>query len=109
MVTTWIDWQAVRDTIDLAGQRFSIVGIYESKVSWEEMGGIMTLRDAQEFMGKPRKVIMYAVKLVDREQAVHSQGRSIRTWRLIWLACQGECFALTYFCKTVSRSAAFPA
>ncbi len=59
----------VGDTIDLAGQRFSIAGIFESKISWEEMGGIMTLRDAQAFMGKPRKVSMYAIKLVDPKQA----------------------------------------
>ncbi len=53
------------DTIDLSGSRFRVSGIYESSVSWEEMGGILTLRDAQIFTGHPRKVTMYGVTLND--------------------------------------------
>ena len=59
----------VGDTMVLGGSRFRIVGIYESGVSWEEMGGILTLRDAQTFVGRPRKVTMYAVKVHDPLQA----------------------------------------
>ena len=59
----------VGKTIDIAGNRFKVVGIYESGISWEEMGGVVTLRDAQSFMGRPRKVTMYLVKLVDPRQA----------------------------------------
>jgi ABC-type antimicrobial peptide transport system permease subunit len=57
------------DTIELSGARFSIVGIYESNIGWEEMGGVLTLRDAQVFMGKPRKVTLLGVKLHDPNQA----------------------------------------
>lgn len=59
----------VGDTIELAGQRFSVVGIYESTISWEEIGGIMTLRDAQIFMGKPHKVTMLSIRVHDPKQA----------------------------------------
>ena len=59
----------VGDTIDLSGSRFRIVGIYESKIGWEEMGGIITLRDAQTFVGRPRKVTMYMLKLHDPKTA----------------------------------------
>jgi len=59
----------VGDTIDLSGYRYSVVGIYESKISWEEIGGIITLRDAQVFMGRPRKVTLFAVRLKDPQQA----------------------------------------
>ena len=59
----------VGETIDLSGTRFKIVGIYTSSVSWEELGGVITLRDAQTFMGRPRKVSMFAVKLHDPTQA----------------------------------------
>jgi len=59
----------VGSTIELSGVRFRIVGIYESKVSWEEMGGIIALRDAQALMGKPRKVTMLMVKMKDPRQA----------------------------------------
>ena len=59
----------VGDTIDLSGKRFRIVGIYETGIGWEEMGGVVTLRDAQAFTGKPRKSTMYAVKLKDSSNA----------------------------------------
>ena len=55
------------DTLELSGIRFTIVGIYESKIGWEEMGGVITLRDGQAFTGKPRKSTMVAVKLVDAD------------------------------------------
>ncbi len=57
------------DTLELSGIRFQIVGIYESKIGWEEMGGVITLRDGQSFTGKPRKSTMVAVKLNDPSQA----------------------------------------
>lgn len=59
----------IGDTIELSGARFRIVGIYESKISWEELGGVITLRDAQVLTGRPRKVTMAAVKLRHSENA----------------------------------------
>jgi putative ABC transport system permease protein len=59
----------VGDTIELGGTRFRIVGIYEVGSGWEELGGVVTLRDAQKFMGRPRKVTMYFVKVRDPQQA----------------------------------------
>ncbi len=55
----------IGDTIELSGARFRIVGVYESTISWEELGGVITLRDAQNLTGRPRKVTMAAVKLHD--------------------------------------------
>lgn len=55
----------VGESVVLSGSRFRIVGIYESSISWEELGGVITLRDAQTFMGRPRKVTMIAIKLND--------------------------------------------
>jgi ABC-type lipoprotein release transport system permease subunit len=57
------------DTIQLGGKRFRIIGVFETGVAWEEMGGIITLRDAQSFIGRPRKVTMYAVKVENPAQA----------------------------------------
>jgi ABC-type antimicrobial peptide transport system permease subunit len=59
----------VGDTIELGGNRYRIKGIYESTIGWEELGGVMTLRDAQVLAGRPRKVTMYAVKVKDPSQA----------------------------------------
>lgn len=59
----------VGDTIELSGSRYRIKGIYESTIGWEELGGVMTLRDAQVLAGRPRKVTMYAVKVKDAAAA----------------------------------------
>jgi ABC-type lipoprotein release transport system permease subunit len=53
------------DTMELSGMRLRVVGVYESSVGWEELGGIISLRDAQAFTGRPRKVTMYGLKLKD--------------------------------------------
>lgn len=64
--------KGVGDTLDLSGTRFRIAGIYETGISWEEAGGVVTLRDSQVFAGRPHKVSMFAIKLSDssRSQAV---------------------------------------
>jgi ABC-type antimicrobial peptide transport system permease subunit len=59
----------VGDTIELSGKRFRIVGIFETGVSWEEIGGVVTLRDAQAIIGQPRKVSMLAVNVSNPSQA----------------------------------------
>ncbi len=59
----------VGDNLDLSSLRYKITGIFESGISWEELGGVISLRDAQSFAGRPRKSSMYAVKLNDPSQA----------------------------------------
>ncbi|MBN2146840.1 MAG: ABC transporter permease [Anaerolineales bacterium] len=61
--------KGVGDTIEVSGVRFRVVGIFESGISWEEMGGVISLRDAQSLVGRPHKVTMYAARLVDPSQA----------------------------------------
>jgi ABC-type antimicrobial peptide transport system permease subunit len=61
--------RGVGDTIEVGASRYKVVGIYESGVTWEQMGGVVTLRDAQDFMGRPRKVGLFMVKLHDSSQA----------------------------------------
>lgn len=57
--------KGVGDTIEVSGTRFKVVGIYDLGGGFEELGGVITLRDAQKFMGRPRKVSMYMVKVED--------------------------------------------
>jgi ABC-type antimicrobial peptide transport system permease subunit len=59
----------VGESITLREQRFRVVGIYETSVAAYELGGVVTLRDAQTFMGKPRKVTFFMVDLFDPNQA----------------------------------------
>jgi ABC-type antimicrobial peptide transport system permease subunit len=61
--------KGVGDVIELSGMRFRVVGIYESNIGWEQTGGVTTLRDAQNFIGRPHKVSMIGVKLKDPADA----------------------------------------
>ncbi len=82
--------KTVGDTLELAGQRFSVVGIYESTISWEEMGGIMTLRDAQVFMGRPHKVTMLSIRVRDPKQAPALVDKINRKYPEVHAALAGE-------------------
>ena len=59
----------VGDTITLSGRRHRIVGIYEHSGAMFEMGGVLSLRDAQSFAGHPRKVTFFSISLHDPMQA----------------------------------------
>ena len=61
--------RTVGDTVVLSDKRFKVVGIFETGVSWEEMGGVVTLRDAQNMAGKPHQVTMLAVNVEDTNQS----------------------------------------
>jgi ABC-type antimicrobial peptide transport system permease subunit len=55
--------KGVDDTIRLYGVPYRIVGLYETGQGMEESGGVVTLADAQDIAGKPRKVSLYQVGL----------------------------------------------
>jgi putative ABC transport system permease protein len=57
------------DTLEVGGSRFKIVGIYDMATEWENVGGVVTLRDGQILAGRPRKVTMAYVKVVEPRQA----------------------------------------
>ena len=59
----------IGDTIELGNSRYKVVGIYQTGVGWENMGGVITLRDAQVMSGRPRKVTMASVKIKDPDKA----------------------------------------
>jgi ABC-type antimicrobial peptide transport system permease subunit len=59
----------VGDTLRMLDSSFRVVGIYETGVSFEEVGGVITLRDAQRLAGRPHQVTLYGIKLRDPKQA----------------------------------------
>ncbi len=61
--------RSVGDTVEVSGSRYKVVGIYKGDAGWQEMGGVISLRDVQVAMGRPRKVSMYLVKVRDPSQA----------------------------------------
>jgi putative ABC transport system permease protein len=59
----------VGETMQIGESRYRVVGIYEAEVTMLEMGGVVTLRDAQTYAGHPRKVGFFTVDLHDPNQA----------------------------------------
>lgn len=57
--------KTVGDTFHLAGSRYRIVGIYETGVSLEDGGGVISLRDAQSAFDKRDKVTYFSLKVDD--------------------------------------------
>jgi putative ABC transport system permease protein len=80
----------VGDTLDISGNRFKVKGIYESSVSWEEMGGIFSQRDLQNYMGRPRKIGIYMVKVDDPSHAENLVNKINNQYPEVHAALSGE-------------------
>jgi ABC-type antimicrobial peptide transport system permease subunit len=59
----------VGDSLNLSGRRYRIVGIYEHTVTMFELGGVVSLRDAQNSTAYPNKVSFFSISLHDPTQA----------------------------------------
>ncbi|MBU0702948.1 MAG: ABC transporter permease [Chloroflexi bacterium] len=59
----------VGETLRMLDSGFRVVGIYETGVSFEDSGVVVSLRDAQKLAGRPHQVTMYVIKLRDPERA----------------------------------------
>lgn len=68
----------VGNTVRLGELIFRVVGIFETGISWEESSAIISLRDGQAILGKPRQVSLYGVKVKNPQQveAVRAQIES---------------------------------
>jgi ABC-type antimicrobial peptide transport system permease subunit len=60
---------SVGDTLRLLKSNFRVVGIYETGISFEDVGVVIGLREAQSLTGKPHQVMYYAIQLHDPGQA----------------------------------------
>jgi putative ABC transport system permease protein len=59
----------VGQTIKILDSNFRIVGIYETGISFLDISGVISLREAQKLFRKPRQVGWYAIKLEDPKEA----------------------------------------
>ena len=66
---------AVGDTLRLLRSNFHVVGIYETGISYEDIGVVVGLREAQALTGKPHQVMYYAIRLRDPGQAETVKGQ----------------------------------
>jgi len=61
--------RSVGQTLRIFNSSYKIVGIYETGVPFEDGGGVISLRDAQNLFGQPRKVSFLAVWVDDPREA----------------------------------------
>jgi ABC-type lipoprotein release transport system permease subunit len=59
----------VGDRMQVAGSSYRIVGIYETGVSMEDIGGVIELSDAQRLFRKPRQLSFISIGLRDSSRA----------------------------------------
>ena len=59
----------VGDTMQISGNAFRIVGIFETGIGYEDGSGVISLAEAQRVFKKPNQVSFYGVKLRNRDQA----------------------------------------
>ena len=59
----------VGDSLSLNGNRYRIVGMFETGVAYEDGGGIVAMSEAQRLMGRPRSVSFIFVDVEDPTKA----------------------------------------
>jgi ABC-type antimicrobial peptide transport system permease subunit len=57
------------DTVTLYDNRYKVVGIYETGLSYEDGGGVLALREAQRLLNRPRSVSFIFVDAKEPAQA----------------------------------------
>lgn len=57
--------KGVGETVRILGGRLQVVGIYEHGSEHFDSGGVITLRELQKYMDRPRQVQFYEIKLAD--------------------------------------------
>ncbi len=71
---------SVGDTVNLTGGTFRVVGVYETGDAFEDGAAVMTIKDAQNILQKPRLVNAFYVKLKDTRLADRLIERAARLY-----------------------------
>jgi ABC-type antimicrobial peptide transport system permease subunit len=61
--------KSVGEPLRFSGASFTIVGIFETGMPYEDAGGVIVLREAQRLFGKPRQATMISITLHDPSRA----------------------------------------
>jgi ABC-type antimicrobial peptide transport system permease subunit len=59
----------VGDTMQISGNAFRVVGIFETGIAYEDSSGVISLAEAQRVFKKPNQVGFYGIKLKDPAKA----------------------------------------
>jgi len=68
------------DTIRLTESVYRIIGIYETGKDLEDSGAVLSLKEAQELLGKQHKVSLFYVQLKDPSMSDRLEERVGRIW-----------------------------
>jgi ABC-type antimicrobial peptide transport system permease subunit len=80
----------VGDTIRIMESVFRVVGIYETGGTLEDNGAVISLRDAQELLGKPRQVSVFYIQLKDPSLRGRLERRVDKLWPDLSLSSTDE-------------------
>ncbi len=80
----------IGEKIRIGGTTYELVGIYENGSAFEDTGGVLLLRDAQEQFGKPRQVSFLGVNVHDPSRLDEIAARLERTYPEIILSKPSE-------------------
>jgi putative ABC transport system permease protein len=70
--------KGVGDVLKLAGRAYRIAGIYETGISFEDLGAVIPLVEAQALTGQRRKVTLYLLRLKTLDQMGTLRARILR-------------------------------
>ncbi len=82
--------KGVGDNIRLVSSTYRVVGIYQTGDAFEDSAILMTIRDAQELLGKPRQVNLYYIQLKDPSMRERLSERVQRQWPKLKLTGANE-------------------
>ncbi|MFQ6000169.1 MAG: ABC transporter permease [Anaerolineae bacterium] len=80
----------VGDRVQVLNRAFRVVGIYETGVSYEDSGGVISLREAQALFGRPRHVMFLGIKLDDPRRAEEVRNRIEENFPEITISISSE-------------------
>jgi ABC-type antimicrobial peptide transport system permease subunit len=80
----------VGDSVRIYGASYRIVGLYETGTPFEDGGGVISLREAQDIFKKPKQVSMYQVKLKNVDAAGRVQTEVEKRFKDVSVARSSE-------------------
>ena len=72
--------KSVGETLRLTGSIYRIIGIYQTGDAFEDSGAVMSLKDAQDLLGRQRQVSLFYIRLKDPGLRERFLTRVERQW-----------------------------
>ncbi len=73
----------IGDTMQISGNNFLVVGIYETGTGYEDSAAVMALSEAQTLLKRPNQVTFFFVKLKDTTQIESLRAQIETRWKQV--------------------------